>query len=428
MHLLLVLLFFLIGPVWAQDRGLLEIVTDPPGATIVQVGTGPIGKSGEVLTIEWDQGEKFFFQIDLEEYHSQEIEIERISFPVPPDTLRRPRDSGAIKLIPKDRLILLRPYRVPIVIVLGLVLFAGGRYGLRTSRELKRARILKRYEESNVKGGSLLWEQLGPYMLVDVLGRGGMSTVYKGVPVESLDEEKAVAVKVLSADLLHDSLYLERFQREVEISKNLVHPNIARLLDYGETNERLYLVQEFLAGGDLRAQVSKDGLPPERALEILEPIFSALSYAHRAGIVHRDLKPENIMLDANGRLRVTDFGLAKAEDSEKLTKTGVCMGTPAYMAPEQIQENELDPATDQYALGAMTFELLSGRIPFGGDDTIKVIFKHLTEPPPSLSALKPELGPKIDDVFSKMMAKKPSQRYPSTDDALAALQSALEVF
>lgn len=249
------------------------------------------------------------------------------------------------------------------------------------------------------------------YRLQRQLGTGGAADVYLGEK-----DGEHVAIKVLRS---RDAENFDRFRREVEVTKKMSHPNIVRLYDYGEQDGRFYLVLELMDAGNLRARLGSP-VPPADAAELLKPLFSAVSYAHQQGLVHRDLKPENVLLNHKSQLKITDFGLAKTHDVKTITEHGVALGSPSYMAPEQIQGSTRDFRIDQYALGIITYEVLKGQVPFLADDTISVIYKHLGEPVPPLG-----INPRLDGTVERMLAKDPELRYPTVEDAWRALESAL---
>ena len=233
-----------------------------------------------------------------------------------------------------------------------------------------------------------------------LLGRGGSGDVYR-----ARRGFRQVAVKRLR---LADN---ERMQREVEAYRKLNHRHIVRLLDSGPD----FLVMEYLCGGSLKSRLGR-AFEFAEALLLLEPLFAAVDYAHSQGVVHRDLKPENILFDRHGYLKIADFGLAKSLDSATLTETGQAPGSPAYMAPEQIQGCSRDPRIDQYALGVLTYQVLSGKLPFEPP----WLEKHLHQPVPALP-----LGPELDGVVRRMLEKRPELRYPSVGAAWQALRRAL---
>ena len=269
----------------------------------------------------------------------------------------------------------------------------------------------------------LLGTTVGRHVLVSRLGRGGMATVYKGVPRDTLDESQAVAVKMVEVRSM-DQESEQRFQREWKVCSELVHPHIVKLLDYGQEGDYRYLVMELVNGETMRSQCTGQGLPPHRVYKLLAPVMNALAYSHSRGIVHRDLKPENVMLSyganrAEPRILVMDFGLARAHHFETVTVTGNVLGTPAYMAPEQINGRWLD-ASDQYAAGVMAYELLTGKRPFEHDDPIQIILAHLQQDPVPLREHKPSLSPKLEALVMRMLAKEPQDRFPGMAEALEA--------
>lgn len=283
-----------------------------------------------------------------------------------------------------------------------------------------RRRVLKEARGEAVD--SMVLRKVGPYQLVERLGEGGMATVYRGRSTQSPDGEW-VAIKLLRKAILEED-FLARFRREAQITKRLNHPHIVRVLDWGDESEYAYLVLELLEGGTLRDRMRGLAIAPVEVWQALEPICSALSCAHQAGVVHRDLKPENLMITQNGTLKITDFGLAFTVDQSRLTQSGTTLGTPAYMAPEQIQGQPPDPAMDQYALGAVAYELLTGHPPFEAAEVIQLLFKVMTDPvaPPSQWI---ELSPDIDGVVLRMLAKNPADRYPSVEVAAGELKRVL---
>ncbi len=242
------------------------------------------------------------------------------------------------------------------------------------------------------------------YIIKRKLGRGGMANVYFGIQ-ESL--KRKVAVKILSQYLLQDEQLIKRFLREAETAANLNHSNIVHIYDVGKYNDLNYIVMEYLEGGNLKQKLKKGEIDEEKALWIIEEISKALDYAHSKGIIHRDIKPENIMFREDGTPVLVDFGIAKAIGSEtKLTKTGVYIGTPRYMSPEQIQGEELDGRTDYYSLGIVLYELLTGKVPYDGEDSIAIAMKHLQKPIPKL----PPYLSVYQILIDKLMAKNREER------------------
>ncbi|MEM1092753.1 MAG: serine/threonine-protein kinase, partial [Pseudomonadota bacterium] len=219
------------------------------------------------------------------------------------------------------------------------------------------------------------------YSVERELGRGGMAVVYSAVQ-ESV--ERRVALKVMSRVLLVDTSFSERFMREAKIAANLYHPNIVAVHDVGVYDEQHYIAMEYLSGGDLAVRCG-DNIQLVSTVRVVREIASALHYAHSKGFVHRDVKPENILFREDGSAVLTDFGIARAVNSAtQMTKTGAVVGTPQYMSPEQARGKDLDGRSDLYGLGIVFYEMLMGRVPFEGSDSVAVGIQHVTEPVPRL--------------------------------------------
>ncbi len=269
------------------------------------------------------------------------------------------------------------------------------------------------------EGDPLVGHKLGPYWVLEKIGHGGMAIVYRAVREGQVNEP--LALKIIHPHVAEGADFEGRFRREVTISSNLIHPGIVEVQEAGVLEGRHYIALELIVGQDLRSTLPPGGLAFSQALPYLRAIYEAVSFAHSKGIVHRDLKPENVMITKDGRIKLADFGLARSHDVTTLTATGSIMGTPGYMAPEQILGQPLNLATDQYALGVLTFELCTGRLPFEGEEMMQVIMAHLNTPAPAPSAIKPELPAELDPLVTRMMAKDPESRYPSVAVALAVL-------
>ncbi|HKW42313.1 MAG TPA: protein kinase [Gemmatimonadales bacterium] len=267
----------------------------------------------------------------------------------------------------------------------------------------------------------LVREQLkDEYEILEELGRGGMAIVFKA---REKQLERDVAIKVLPFSLAFDKEFVERFQREARTSAKLEHPSIIPIYRVGRSGRVIYFVMKFLRGKPLSAVLAARGtLPPGEIRQILIQVTRALAYAHKSGIVHRDIKPDNIMFDEHGQAVVTDFGIAKAASGGKLTGTGMSIGTPHYMSPEQARAQGLDGRSDVYSLGVVAYQCLTGRVPFDGEDSFAIGYKHIMEeiPAPPLETYDQRT---LFEVIKRMMAKAPGDRFQSADDLAQALEA-----
>jgi serine/threonine-protein kinase len=263
---------------------------------------------------------------------------------------------------------------------------------------------------------------VGRYELEELVGEGGMSTVYRAYDTVL---ERRVAIKVLHEHFSRDPEYVERFRREARAIARLAHPNIVTVIDRGEWEGRQLIVFEHVAGENLKAVISREGpLALDRALDLAAQVARALAFAHELGIVHRDVKPHNVLVDGTGTAKVTDFGIARALDSDDgLTATGTVLGTGQYLSPEQANGERGTERSDQYSLGVVTYELLTGRVPYTGDSLMAVAMQHVREPVPSVRAARPEVPERVDAVVARAMAKRPQDRFGSMDTLAAALES-----
>ena len=253
----------------------------------------------------------------------------------------------------------------------------------------------------------------GRYVLRGLLGQGGMADVELAYD-EVLDRQ--VAVKMLHERYTGDDSFVERFRREAQSAAALNHPNVVGVYDTGADNGRPFIVMEYIAGRSLRDIMRREGVLPRRAAEIGAEAAQALHFAHERGIVHRDIKPANIMIGDDGRVKVTDFGIARAVNVESVTQTAAVFGTAAYVAPEQAQGQRVDGRTDLYALGCVLFEMLTGQQPFSGDTAVTLAYKHVSEAPPEPRSINPDIPPALSAVVLKAMAKDPAQRYQTGKD------------
>ena len=257
------------------------------------------------------------------------------------------------------------------------------------------------------------------YEILAELGRGGMALVYRA---RDLQLEREVAVKVLPFTLAFDADFVERFQREARLSAQLEHPNIIPIYRVGQSGRVIYFVMKFLRGGSLSAILAeRRRLAPGEIRRVLIEAGSALGYAARRGIVHRDIKPDNIMFDEFGQSVLTDFGIAKAASAQKLTGTGMSIGTPHYMSPEQARAQNTDGRSDIYSLGVVAYQCLAGHVPYDGEDSFSIGYKHITEPLP-LPTLTSADERRLFEVVRRMLAKDPGERYQSCEHLVAELQ------
>jgi serine/threonine protein kinase len=271
---------------------------------------------------------------------------------------------------------------------------------------------------------AMIGKNLGKYQIVEQLGEGGMATVYKAYD-QAL--ERYVAIKVIRTASMADPLFLGRFEREAKALAKLDHPYILKVLDYGEQDGVPYLVMPFVGHGTLK-QYTSERLPFDRAFAYVLPIAEALSYAHKRHIVHRDIKPANILFGESGEPILSDFGIAKmldAGEQTQLTGSGLGIGTPAYMAPEQWN-GVADERTDVYALGIVLYELLTSRCPFQAETPAAILIKQVQDPLPRPRMFAPDLPENVESVIFKALAKDPSLRFQTMEEFIQAMKDVLQ--
>jgi serine/threonine-protein kinase len=263
----------------------------------------------------------------------------------------------------------------------------------------------------------------GRFELVDLIGKGGMSSVYKAHD-RLLD--RIVAIKILHPHYTQDEEYVERFRREARSVAQLSHPNIVTVIDRGEDEGRQYIVFECVEGENLKQLVQRTGpLPVREALLLALQMARALSFAHTRGLVHRDVKPQNVLLNAEGQAKMTDFGIAREVDVQGVTITGTVLGTSEYIAPEQARGQQVDAQTDVYSLGVVLYELLTGSVPYDGDNFVTVALRHVNEPVPNVLELRPEVPARLAMAVERAMAKNPDDRFDSMDELVGELETCL---
>ena len=262
------------------------------------------------------------------------------------------------------------------------------------------------------------------YVVERPLGEGGFAVVFL---VTDVALKRKLAVKVLSPDLIASKSVLDRFRREAETVAQLSHPNIVPLHFIGQDGDLLYLAMQCVDGGSIADRLKRDGpLPVEEAVRVASQVASALAHAHKRGVIHRDIKPANVLVDAeSGRCLVTDFGIARSADATALTATGMMVGTPAYLSPEQVTGDSVDHRVDIFALGITLYEMLAGRVPYDAPTASVAMMKRLGGPPESVRLIRPEVPEEIAAVITTCLAADPADRFQSANDVVRALDGDL---
>jgi serine/threonine-protein kinase len=264
----------------------------------------------------------------------------------------------------------------------------------------------------------------GRYEILDRIAEGGMSTVYRA---RRRPDGRIVALKVLREPYAADREFVERFAREARAAEALQHPNIVRVYESGREGDVYFIAMEYVDGTDLKGHLRRVGrLAADDAERIAVAACHALEYAHHEGIVHRDIKPQNILIASDGTVKVADFGIARAVSAATITQPGTVLGTVQYLAPEQARGAPVGRASDIYALGAVLYEMLTGRLPFDGESPIAIVLKHLREPPPRPRAVQPDVPLRLEGIVLKAMAKRPEDRYRSAREMAEDLSGTAE--
>lgn len=261
----------------------------------------------------------------------------------------------------------------------------------------------------------------GRYEVRSQIARGGMATVYEAVDTRL---DRTVAIKIMHPAFAEDPDFVARFRREARAAARLTHPHVVALFDQGETGASTgnlpYLVMEYVPGRTLRDVLNEHGpLTPEQALTVLEPVLEALAAAHDAGFVHRDVKPENVLISDDGRVKVTDFGLARAVESVTAATQGLLIGTVAYLSPEHVEQGQADARSDVYGAGICLYEMVTGQVPYGGDTALAVAYQHVNADVPAPSSLAPSTPPEVDALVATATRRDPAARYPDCRAFLA---------
>jgi serine/threonine protein kinase len=275
--------------------------------------------------------------------------------------------------------------------------------------------------EKNSKKDSWMPESLGQYKILESLGQGGMGAIYKAIQVPL---DRVVALKVLPPNLSHSEEFTKRFETEAKAISLLQHQNIVSVYDYGEENGVKFFAMQFVEGEDLGKCIQhKKSIPVPTIVDYAKQICRGLRYAHSMNVIHRDIKPQNVLVDKNNVCHITDFGIAKIFQSASLTITGMAVGTPEYMSPEQAEGGELDVQTDIYSVGIVMYELLTKRPPFTGANPVAIAYKQVHEFPVPPSAHRKDTPNRLELIVLKALKKNKKQRYRTIEEMLSDLDS-----
>jgi serine/threonine protein kinase len=262
----------------------------------------------------------------------------------------------------------------------------------------------------------------GRYEIKEKLGSGGMAVVYKA---RCTWLDRIVTVKVLRDELVNDEEFVRRFRQEAQAVARLSHPNIVSVYDVGQEDGTYYIVMEYIDGQTLKEMIKEKGkLSPEKAIDLTSQICSALEHAHENNIIHRDIKPHNILMTSRGKVKVADFGIARAAAETTVTHPGKIMGSVHYLSPEQARGEVVGISSDLYSAGAVLYEMLTGRVPFEGESPISVALKHLQDPIIRPRELDPTIPEPVEQVILRALNKDPKKRFSSAREMLKALKAA----
>ena len=272
--------------------------------------------------------------------------------------------------------------------------------------------------------GFVVGESVGPYKITEYVAQGGMATIFKAYQA-TLD--RYVALKVIHPALKQDQAFVARLKREAAIIAKLNHPNIVSVYDFGDDDGLPYLVLQFVQGKTLKDVMRDEQFTAPQILKIIRPVARALAYAHDKGVLHRDVKPSNVLIDQDGQVYLSDFGLARITQSGESTMSqDMMIGSPQYISPEQARGENVGPGTDIYSLGVVMYEMFAGRVPFQGDTPYATILAQIGTPPPPPRSINPQIRPVVEQVLLKALAKEPTERYGTMREMLKALENAVQ--
>ncbi|MBN1165492.1 MAG: protein kinase [Candidatus Krumholzibacteriota bacterium] len=268
-----------------------------------------------------------------------------------------------------------------------------------------------------IKRGSLLFHR---YEVIEEIGSGGMGKVFR---VFDRVLEESIALKIINPEIATDKMVISRFNQELKTARKITHRNVCRMYDIGEEDGIHYITMEYVTGEDLKSLIRRIGqLPVGKTIDIAKQICEGLAEAHAMGVIHRDIKPQNIMIDKKGMAKIMDFGIARFIKTKSVTTTGMIVGTPEYMPPEQAEGKAVDRSSDIYSLGILLFEALTGKVPFEGETPLSIALKHTTEPPPDPRKLNDRIPSRLNKLISKCLEKYQKKRYQNVSEMIAELE------